>query len=598
MGFLSNLTNQFGVLINSQSTARRLLLLGVVLGSVGCMVWLIIYAHTGGWSVLYTGMQQADAGDAVAKLRQLGIECKLDDGGTTIKVPSNRSDDAAVMLAMEGIPNSGVVGYEMMDENRLGQSKFQQEKNYHRMLEGELSRTVMSLPQVERARVHLALPDHSLFVEEEKQPTASVVLNMHAGSQVNDRQLNGIIHLVSHAVQGLTPENVSVVDHNGNLLNLQRRPEMESSTLAQQNFKTNYEETLKARIESMLEKWIGPGRVAARVQANFDFSTLHEVREIYNPEDQEPIVRSEQAQTQAKAEFGQSGSGVKGPAGSPSALPPSTQGGAAGKLPQGQDPRMVRSDRTVEYAVSNMQQESKHTMPSLKRVSVAVLVDGKYESTTNSEGEEINRFQPRGQDELKQIEEMVKATIGYTNDQTRQDLVTVQCAPFTLDTPQEVDLPIISYEMREMIEIGLEWTIVGLIGFLLVMVVLRPAVKGIVVTPARTAALPSGGMAHLAGSSSSGAGLGSGETNSLSQNQQGTGQSLSEMIESMKNEEIPPEVAQDPERVRQYREQRIAMQKAKLSNAESKEIQEQITETAKNDPKKTVGLLRQWMDEA
>ncbi|MCL5270422.1 MAG: flagellar M-ring protein FliF, partial [bacterium] len=338
------MTNQIGQIIKSQSAARRLLLLAIVMGSVCAMVALTLHTRTGGYVVLFTGMQAGDAGEAIGKLRQMGIEARLENGGTTIKVPRNRSDEAAMMMAMEGIPSSGIVGFELMDKNSLGQTKFQQEKNYLRMREGELARTLLSLREIERARVHLALPENVLFAQDSERPTASVVIKLHNGAALTDKQVSGIIHLVSHSVEGLQPEDVSIIDNLGNLLNESRLPEGATLTLTQNNFKTQYEDLLKSRIETMLEKVVGKGKVAARVQADFDFSTSREVKEIYNPDDQDPIKVSERTQTEVD----------KSPGSAVAVTPPptATPAAAQGTVPAG----ATNSQLTTEYAVSKMKQ--------------------------------------------------------------------------------------------------------------------------------------------------------------------------------------------------------------------------------------------------
>ena len=460
MGMVGAFTSQLGQLFNSQTAGRKMMLMVIVLASVGCMIWLTLRAQSGGYTVLYSNMQPSEAGEALSKLRQHDIKGRMEAGGTTLMVPRNQADEAMVLLSMEGLPNSGSVGFELMDKSTIGQSKFQQEKNYIRMREGEMARTLQSIQKVERARVHLAIPDGSLFVEDEKKPTASVVLRLRPGAKLEEREINGIVHLVSRSIEGLLPENVSVLDQTGNLLSNNQDDQITQFSAAQSNYRIQYEELMKKRIESIIENIVGKGRVAARVQAEFDFASSHEVRETYNPDDQDPIIKTEQVQMDSRAPG--AGAGVKGVPGSTSNLPASDNGGAAGTLAAGNG--SVSQDRTTEYMVSRKWEETSSSVPKPTKISVALLVDGTYDEIKKNDGSVTKEYRERTSNELMQIENLVKATIGFTNDELRQDLVTIAQAPFQIEEFPADDTPFTSYEMRRYIELGIQWGIVGLIG--------------------------------------------------------------------------------------------------------------------------------------
>lgn len=623
MAFLASLTNQLGIMLSSQSTARRIMLALVALTSLGGLGWLIIHAQSGGGYVtLLSNLRPADGVEALAKLQQIGIKAKLENGGTTILAPQSRFDDAIMMLSMEGIPSTGTVGYEMMDKSSLGQSKFQQEKNYLRMREGELARTLLSIREIERAKVHLALPEDSLFVTEEKPATASVALKLQRGARLSERQVSGVVNLVSHSVEGLKPENVSVIDEMGMQLNQPRNDDASQSTQAQQTYKLQYEDLQKSRVESMLENVIGRGKVSARVQAEFNFATQHQIRQTYNPDEQPAILRTEK-QT-AENETGKDRNGIQGAPGSASNLPLGAGNGTTSATATAGPGGTTRTDRTAEYAVSSTWEETQQATPTPKRLSVAVLVDWAEDKDASGK----STWRPRTPEELTSLEDLVKAAIGYTQNETREDQVKVICERFKTDagdTTKESFLS--SYNGRQMIQLGVQWGIVGLIGLLLILMVLRPAVRQITVTAVGGGlqALPAG-AAGAAGAlegpgGEGGAVEGGGAPDALSQipasmlaslppdvqaalraSQGGKGGALSgpanDGFDDIDISEIPEELRDNQEAIRQFKLQRLAAKQARLTQVEAQRIHQEVMDTAKNNPQKTVSLLRQWMDEA
>jgi flagellar M-ring protein FliF len=560
------------------------MLLVLIGGSTVALIWMALLAKDGSFAVLFSNLTPTDAAEARVKLAQMGIDARLENGGATIKVPSRRLDEATMMLALEGIPSGGSVGFELMDKSSIGQSKFQQEKNYHRMREGELARTLLTLQEVERARVHLALPDDSLFVKDQKSPTASVVLKLRRGQRLAERQLNGIVHLVSHSVEGMAPENVSIIDSEGNLLNSNTSDSGMQFTASQAGFKTGFEEQLKTRIESMLENIVGKGRVAARVTADFDFASLRQVSEKYDPEGQ--VVKSEQTSQESTSQSDAKQGGTGSDSNLPGAKPASSGTSRAGET--------NHSDVTKEYALSREWKETSTNMPVPKRVSVALLVDGIYEEVTK-DGKKAQEFKPRSEEEVTKLQELVKAAMGYTTNEERQDLVTVECLPFKVEEPDATEAPWLSYHMRQLIEMGVTWGVVGLIGILLIFMVLKPAVSQILVSrmPEMGGMLPAGA-----------AGMGD--------YQQGGSSAAMEAMRKLQ-ESLPPGMELPPEALAEIRamegklgekdrafNQMLQMNQlqAKSVTAQAQKVHQDVIESAKSDPHRTVSLMRQWMDEA
>jgi flagellar M-ring protein FliF len=609
MNFIASLTNQLGSLLQSQSAARRLTLFLILCGSVAAMIWLSVHARTGGYVVLCSDLRPGEAGEAMSKLREIGIPSQVENGGTAIKVQRAKADDAAMALAMEGIPDGGRVGFELMDKSTIGQTRFQQEKNFHRMREGELARTLLSLREIENARVHLALPEDSLFVSEAKPPTASVVLKLRRGAVLTGRQVNGITHLVSRSVEGLKPENVSIIDSQGNLLNQARTDDAAEFTATQQAYKTQYEDLLKNRIESMLENVIGKGKVSARVQAEFDFSTMHQIKESYDPE--LSTIKTQKYLTEGTGEKSAGALGIGGVAGSASNVPPLAPLAQAGETTAtGTGQGLTKTEVSTEYAPSKTWEESQQTVPVPQRLSVAVLVDGTYEEVKSGKGEVKQEFQPRPQAELDQFKSLVEAAIGFTSNEKRQDTVTVACASFKTDTPKEEKEPfLLTYPVRQMIQLGVEWGVIGVVGLLLILMVLRPAIKQMLVMPISSArgALP-GFMgerlthhgehpaALSAGRSGGARGLASPEGEA--DQDAALDANYDAMLNDLSDIEIPEELKGNQEAIRTYKLQRLAARQAKLTQAQAQKMQKEMVDTARNNPQKTVSLLRQWMDEA
>lgn len=616
MGILTQITHQLGQMLNSQSAARRLVLLALIFGSVIGLGWMTMHARTGTMVVLYEDLPPGDGVTAAAKLHQARISAKLEEGGSRLKVSSRDADQAMMLLAMEGIPSAGVVGWEALDKNTMGQSKAHQEKNFHRMQQGELARTLMSMVEVERANVHLAIPEDNIFAEETAEPTASVVLKLRHGVQLSNKQINGIIHMISHAVEGLKDENVSVIDHFGNLLSTGGTGESQYTAM-QMSYKSNYEKELKQKIESMLEKITGRGKVVARVQADFDYQKQKEVREIYNPLDQDPILNMERKSTDiTRSENKNAGIDSTGVSGSDSNVPVPEM---ASVLNEGSDsPMRYSTDETNEYAVSKSLIESSQTMPVLHKVSVALLVDGIYEPT-GVEGE-APVFRERTEEELDKLLNLTKSAIGFTQDRkiNREDQITIECMPFKLDSIELLENEMLSPYLRRLIEVGIEWLMLGFIALLLITMVLRPAIKSVLVTPDEVSSkehLPSGAakpsLEAATGGEESSEGLSEEEFNAVKKldalrQDNGVETLDSESIEKLLASEnhgltadevnLLKSMANDQGRPQQM--QSLLANQAMSTQAKAHELRETLADTVKHNAHHTVGLMRAWMEEA
>ncbi len=418
--------------IKDMPLGRRLSLLGAGALLAAGFVVLMLWINQPDYQVLYSGLTQRDGASVVSKLKELKIPYQLESGGSLIKVPSDKVYETRLALAGAGLPRGQGVGFEVFNQVKMGTTEFVQKINYQRALQGELARTIASFREVEEARVHIVMPRESLFVEQEKKPTAGVVLRLAAGRRLGRRQIAGVVHLVASAVPGLNQEGVTVVDTSGNLLFKKSAdtPDFAAGLTANQlEHQRNLERSLKAKVQSMLEQVLGAGRAVVRVAADLDFTRTVTNQETFNPD--QVAVRSETRSNQSSRDAG------GGPRGSPDqrfslAARNATPGQASASGSSNQE------RETTNYEISRTRRQVVLAAGSVKRLSVAVVVDGPYKVTTGKEGQKVRTFTPRSPEQMRQIGEIVRQAVGY--NQKRGDQVTVANVPFAL-APTDVGTP-------------------------------------------------------------------------------------------------------------------------------------------------------------
>jgi flagellar M-ring protein FliF len=279
------------------SSARRGLAIGIVLlASVAAFGSLIYWNSTPDYQILFSNLAQEDAGEMVAKLKEKKIPFQLSPSGTSISVPKEAVYDVRLALTAEGLPKGGGVGFEVFDRTSLGVTDFVQKLNYQRAMQGELARTIKQIKEVEQARVHIVTPKESLFVEEQKKPTASVFLKTRAGMTLSASQVEGIVHLVASAIEGLEPNHITVVDTSGRILSKRNDSSIIGQmTTNQLEYQRNLEEGYKRKIQGMLEEVLGLNKAIARVSADLDFQQIDITEERFDPNG---VLRSEQKNTE------------------------------------------------------------------------------------------------------------------------------------------------------------------------------------------------------------------------------------------------------------------------------------------------------------
>lgn len=401
------------------SPGKRMLIAGVAFLSVAAFAVLIFVANRVDYRPLFTNLSPEDAGEIVKKLKETKTPYQITADGKGIMVPADRVYEQRLTLASEGLPQGGGVGFEIFDRKSFGMTEFVQKINYQRALQGELSRTISQINGVEQARIHLVIPEKSLFRENEKPSTASIVLKMKSGRSLKESEVQGIVHLVSSSIEGMEADNVTVLDNRGKVLNKGGGSSDPTSkvTSAMQETQRIYEKNVEERIQSLLDPIVGSGKTVARVSATFDFKQVERVEEKFDPES--IAVRSEQR----SEEKGASTTTAAGVPGVQTNLGRAPAGGAA-------TGGGAKNDETLNYEVSRSTSKIIEPVGALSKISVAVLVDGKYElPAAVKEGQSGKpKYIPRSPEELQKIEALVKSAVGFNVE--RGDQLAIQNIPF------------------------------------------------------------------------------------------------------------------------------------------------------------------------
>ena len=439
---------------------------GVTLVLFGFFVVLVVRMGSPPMSLLYSGLDPSDSGQIVARLEKAGVPYRLEDGGASILVAGDQALRMRVTLAQEGMPSGGSIGYEIFDKSdALGTTSFVQNINHLRALEGELARTIRSIDGVHTARVHLVLPQRDVFSRESRNPTAAIVVKKKAG-RLDSGQVQAIQHLVAASVPGLKPTHVSIVDDRGTLLGGADAdgPVTDPVTTVDEKV-AGFEARLRREIEELLGNSLGYDKVRAEVAAELDFDRVTTNSEEYNPDNQ--VVRSTQTVSESSAN---SDGAQKGTVSVANNLPESQQNQGASDGPAS---RTERSEETVNYEISRTTRTQIHETGRVKRLSVALLLDGNY--TTAADG--TRTYQPRSQAEIDQVTALVRSAIGF--DEKRGDRVDVVNMAFAqtsdIGSGPEASEGILGMTKADYMRL-VEILALGLVTSLVVLLVLRPLV--------------------------------------------------------------------------------------------------------------------------
>ncbi|MFQ5972437.1 MAG: flagellar basal-body MS-ring/collar protein FliF [Alphaproteobacteria bacterium] len=511
-------------------------------------------------ALLYGDLAVEDSSAIVTQLESRTVPYELRGAGTQIFVPADDVARLRIAMASERLPNFGSVGYELFDRAEgFGSTTFVQQLNQLRALEGELSRTIAALAQVKSARVHLALPRRELFSRDTQEPSASIVLRLR-GPGLENRQVVSIQHLVATAVPGLNPSRISIVDANGNLLARGADGGDDTQALAANadEMRRTYENRLARTIEALLERSVGLGKVRAEVAAEMDFDRLTTSDEIFDPDSQ--VVRSTQT---AEETDNTSEASSQGAVSVTSNLP---QGGPdTGAL----NSASSRIEETVNYEISRTVRTLVRETGAVRRLSVAVLVDG----ATDANG----AYQPRTEEEMQQLVALVKSAIGY--EETRGDVVEVVNLRFAAPEESLAELPaaassILGVTTSSILELA-PTLVLGVVAILVILLVVKPIVERTLEVIPKPSEGAAGSSRLLTDHSGAGA---------TASHIPGPEDPADEVEES--SEYIAP--GEDPQLKR-------AISASSVEGRVRASSLKRITEIVENHPDETVSIMRNWM---
>lgn len=456
---------------------KRLGLMVAAAAIIAIMIGLVLWSQKPEYRVLFSNFSDRDGGAIMSSLQAANIPYKFAEGGTAILVPADKVHEVRLKLAAEGLPKGGNVGFELMENQKLGVSQFLEQVNFQRALEGELARSIESLAAVQGARVHLALPKASVFVRDQQKPTASVLLNLRSGRMLDQQQVSAIVHLVASSVPELSPKNVTVVDEAGNLLS--DNGKLSGSNAldpAQIKYVQDLQQNIAKRVESIISPIVGAENVRAEATVDVDFSTTQQAAEIYKPNQvaNSATIRSQQI-SESDNGAGKNASGVPGAltnqpapaATAPLTAAPTTAAPVAGATPgnpataanasgtanaangSSEKSGPTQRDITTNYEVDKTLRYVQQPMGGLKRVSVAVVVN--YKRTVGKDGKVT--ITPLTAVEKNQITDLVKQAMGYNAD--RGDTLNVVNSPFAgVDHPEAAKLPL--WQQPKIIDLAIQ----------------------------------------------------------------------------------------------------------------------------------------------
>lgn len=436
---------------------------------VGAWIW----GQTPEYRVLYSNLSDRDGGDIIVSLQQLNIPYKFAEGGGALMIPAGKVHEARLKLASQGLPKGGTVGFELMENQKFGITQFAERVNYQRALEGELARSVQSIDSVSKARIHLAIPKPSVFIKEQQRPSASVVLTIRNGRQLDPAQVSAIVHLISSSVPSLSAKNVTVVNQEGTLLSADHDESGLGLDAKQLKYVRSIEQNYIKRIEDILTPLYGETNIRAQVTVNIDFSRTEQTAESYKPNKnpKQSSIRSQQ-ELETKNSSGL-GSGVPGaltnqpPA--PATAPIIATNGASGT--NSGNTRNLHKETTVNYELDRTIRHTILPVGMIQRLSVAVIVNNR--KITDSRGKVS--YTPLSNTEKIQINNLVKDAVGF--DPKRGDSLNVQNVAFKVEKEVPVE-PVPLWKQPEMIELAkllIKYLIIAVVMLIVVFKIIKPA---------------------------------------------------------------------------------------------------------------------------
>ena len=455
--------NNFWQMIKNLSPGRLISLAAILIFLISFFAYILMQVNTVEYSVLYTDLELEDANQIVSRLEAANVKYKLNNNGTEILVPVDqvnrmRLDTAELALASKG----SNVGYEIFDNtDALGSTNFVQNINLIRALEGELARTIRSVDNIKSARVHLVLPKREMFSREEQTPSASVVIKTKAGT-LTLKEIQSIQKLVAAAVPKLDVKNVSIIDSSGKLLTDDSEDKQSVDNATNEIIRLDQEKKLTKSVEDMMEKAVGVGKAKARVNLEMDFDQVVTNEEIYDPDSQ--VARSQQTVTE---------SSVANEENNPVTVSQNIPNGDTITQSGNVVSQSTKSEETINYEISKTIRNKVKNDGEIKRITVAVMVDGVYE--TDEKGNKV--YRPRTAEEMEKLRALVKSAVGY--DANRGDMVDVENIRFASiqeETGKAPEILIMGFTKAELMRIA-EGLGVAIVAILVIILVIRPLIN-------------------------------------------------------------------------------------------------------------------------
>ncbi len=453
---LKEFTEQWGRL----SFARKVAFSVMMTILIGCMVALGVWVGEKSYSPLYTNLAPENSIALVKILQEEKIPYLMADEGRTISIPPEFVQPTLMKLAVKGMPGGQKPGLELFDKESFGTSNYVQRINYVRALQGELTRTINTLKSVNKSSIHISMPPKSSFLEQSEDPKASVVIELHPGSGLTKQEVKGIQNLIASSIEGLRPERVTVVDSSGRAMSsVGDAMSALSSTMVERQHQV--EGDLEKRVEDIISRIVGQGNVIARINADLDFDPMKEQETLYDPE--QTALKSQQKQENI-ADMQQS-TPAPTAAGAQAALP-----GPASASPETRQNISKTGDKQ-DFEVSSKLRQREKALGGIKRISVAVLVNGN-EVVVDKDGKKT--ITPMPEEKRQTIEKLVKDAVGFVKD---RDSVTIESSVFASEDLEKADQMLVQRERRDLLFSLVRYGSVAFLVFLFFMIVVRPFVR-------------------------------------------------------------------------------------------------------------------------
>jgi flagellar M-ring protein FliF len=458
---------------NRMNVTQKVGTLVAIALAIALLVGGLLWVREPAYGVLFANLQEKDGGQIVAALEQQNVPYRVSEGGSAILVPAGQVHDVRLRLASQGLPKGGMVGFEIMETQKLGISQFAEQINYQRALEGELARSIQSLAAVKGARVHLAIPKQTAFLRDEQKPTASVLVGLHAGRRLDPQQVAGIVHLVSSSVPQMSPANVSVIDQNGNLVseagNVSKIVGLDPSQI---KYIRDIEQEYRHRVEAILAPLVGAHNVRAQVTADVDFSQTDQVAETYKPNPSPNAAIRSQQSAESGGGAGAGAVGVPGaltnqppvPATAPITNPQVAGGANAGGVSPG---ATFNKNATINYELDKTVRHTRGASGVVKRLAVAVVLNHKHDPAKKKSA-------PLSDGEIRQATALAQEAVGFSKE--RGDTVNVANISFAPTELEAIpDTPI--WKDSSMVAIAKEvgkWLLFAILAWLLWTRIFKP----------------------------------------------------------------------------------------------------------------------------